>query len=516
MNSRTCDRRDFLKFTGAASAMSVVAGCRNAAAPAREARPAVPTSSSDLCFMSARELVSLLHTRKLSAREVMTAYLAQIDRLNPTLNAIVAKLPDDICLSLADEADRRAARGEALGPLHGLPIAFKDLEAAVWFPYTQGSPIYRDTMPTADSLLVERLRNAGTIPIGKTNVPEFGMGSHTYNKVYGTTVNPYDPAKSAGGSSGGAGAALAAGMLPLADGSDFAGSLRNPANFNNLVALRPTVGLVPTTPTPLPFFGFNVKGPISRSVSDTAFLLSVMAGADLRDPACYPSDPSAFSKDLERRFTGVRVAWCPDLGGLPLDPRVRSVLEAQRKTFENLGCVVEEACPDLSDADSLFLTLRKWRSANIYASLIEKYRDQLKPEAIWEIESGEALTSADIARAMMQHGQLLERVRRFQETYPFLACAVNQVLPFDATLDWPKEIEGVKMDAYVSWMKSTYWITTTFRPAMSVPAGFTPEGLPVGIQIVGRYRDDFGLLQLAYALEQATGHGRRRPPIALG
>ena len=297
-------------------------------------------------------------------------------------------------------------------------------------------------MPTEDSVLVERLRKAGAIPIGKTNVSEFGMGSHTYNKVYGTTLNPYDLTKSAGGSSGGAGAALAAGLLPLADGSDLGGSLRNPANFNNIVALRPTVGLVPTAPTALPLLGFWVKGPMARSVADTAFLLSVMAGSDSRDPGCFPSNPTVFAKPLDRNLKGVRVAWCPDLGGLPLDRRVRVVLESQRATFEHLGCIVEEACPDLSGADEVFLEIRAWRSWNTLGPLLEKHRAEMKPEAVSEIESGAWLSGSDIAKAMIQHRAIMERMRRFQENYEFMICAVNQIPPFDATIDWPKEIEG--------------------------------------------------------------------------
>jgi len=469
---------------------------------------------TDLCFHSARDLAQLIHTRQVSAREVMQAHLDQIDRLNPTLNAIVAKMPDDDCLALADDADRRAARGGALGALHGLPIAFKDLQPAVGFPFTRGSTIFRHERPDVDSVLVERLRTAGAIPIGKTNVPEFGMGSHTYNRVYGTTVNPYDVSKSAGGSSGGAGAALAAGLLPIADGSDFGGSLRNPANFNNVVALRPTVGLVPNAPDPLPLLGFLVNGPMARSVADVAWLMSVMAGHDPRDPGCMPSDPSTFHPPLDRDLHGVRVAWCPDLGELPLDRGVRGVLDAQRKTFETLGCIVDDACPDFRDADSLFLTIRAWRAAVVLGPLLRTRRDELKPEAIGEIEAGLAITGAEVARALVQHGELLERMRQFQDKYPFLVCAVNQVPPFEATIEWPKTIDGVRMNHYVEWMKSAYWITATFRPAISVPAGFTPEGLPVGIQIVGRHRDDLGVLQLAHAFEQATGFGRTRPAIA--
>ncbi len=465
--------------------------------------------------MSVREVASLIRTRKLSAREVMMAHLDQINRVNPKINAIVAKLADDQCLACADEADRRMARGEHVGPLHGLPIAFKDMEAAVGFPCTRGSLIYKDDMPTEDTVLVERLRKAGVVPIGKTNVPEFAMGSNTYNKVYGATVNPYDVTKSAGGSSGGAGAALAAGLLPLADGSDLGGSLRNPANFNNIVALRPTVGLVPSAPTPMPGVGFAVKGPMARSVADAAFLLSVMAGPDPRDPGCYPSDPSIFAKPLDRSIKGVRVAWCPDLGRLPLDRRVRAILEGQRKTFEDLGCIVEDAWPDLSGADEIFLVIRMWMSWNVLGPLLEKHRDLMKPEAIWQIESGAKLSGADIAKAIIQHGELMERMRRFEERYEFMLCAVNQVPPFDVKIDWPKEIEGTRMEHYIAWMKSAYWITVTSRPAISVPAGFTAEGLPVGIQIVGRYCDDVGVLQIAHAFEQATGFGHRRPAIAL-
>ena len=467
----------------------------------------------ELCFTSARELVRLIHARKVSAREIMAAFLAQIARLNPKINAIVARLDDDKCLALADEADRRLSRGDAVGPLHGLPFAFKDLDAAVGFPMTRGSTIFKAFMPSEDSVLVERLRQAGVIPIGKTNISEFGMGSHSYNEVYGTTLNPYDLSKTAGGSSGGAGAALAAGLLPLASGSDLGGSLRNPANFNNIVALRPTVGLVPSAPVALPFLGFTVKGPMARSVSDVAFLLSIMSGADPRDPAVYPADAAVFARPLDRDFKNVKVAWCPDLGGLPLDHRVRAVLESQRPTFADLGCIVEDIAPDLSGADEAFLTLRAWNYYHTLGPLLDNHRDEMKPEAVWQIEAGRDLTGADIAKAMSLHGELMQRMRRFQEKYEFLICAVNQVPPFDASLDWPHEIEGVRMMTYLDWMKSAYWITSTFCPAISVPAGFTSEGLPVGIQIVCRFRDDLGVLQLAHAFEQATGFGDRRSPI---
>lgn len=514
MENLSCGRREFLTVIGASAALGGLVTTEAISQPSTENEVTAPTVADDLCFMTARELAALIRTKKASAREVMTAHLERIRRVNPKINAIVAKLDDEKCLALADNADRRTARGGTLPLLHGLPIAFKDLQAAVGFPFTRGSPIYKDVMPDQDTLLVERLRNAGALAIGKTNVPEFGMGSQTYNNVYGTTLNPYDLSKTAGGSSGGAAAALASGMLPIADGSDMGGSLRNPGNFNNIVGMRPTVGLVPNAPTAFPLLGFSVNGPLARTVGDIAFLLSAMVGADTRDPGCDPSDPAAFRRPLQRSFRGTRVAWCPDLGGLPLEPSVRKVLDAQRSTFESLGCVVEEACPDLSGADSIFLTIRGFTNAATYAPLMAEHKDQMKPEVVFAVESGLALSRDDVARAMMDHGLLMERVRRFQEKYEFILCAVNQVPPFDATLHWPQSINGVRMNSYTDWMKSAYWITTTFRPAISVPAGFTQDGLPVGIQMVGRYRDDFGLLQFASAFEQATGVGKKRPAVA--
>jgi amidase len=240
-----------------------------------------------------------------------------------------------------------------------------------------------------------------------------------------------------------------------------------------------------------------------------------MAGAHPRDPACYPSEPAVFAQPLERDFKNVHVAWSLGLGSLPLDRRVRELLEAQRKTFTDLGCVVEDACPDFSDADEIFLTLRAWNYWHTLGPLLEKHRQEMKPEAVWQIESGSKLTGSEVADAMARRGELMQRMRRFQERYEFLICAVNQVPPFDASMDWPHEIDGVKMANYIAWMKSAYWISATFHPAISVPAGFTDDGLPVGIQIVGRYRDDFGVLQLAHAFEQATRVGQRRPTIAV-
>jgi amidase len=468
----------------------------------------------DPCLLPARELARRIRERGLSARELMQATLARIARVNPHVNAIVAKRDDDACLALADEADAKLARGEPIGALHGLPIAIKDLQAAAGLRFTRGSPVFAKFVAYEDSVLVERIRRAGALIIGKTNVPEFGLGSHTYNPVYGATRNPWDLTKSAGGSSGGAGAALAAGMLAIADGSDLGGSLRNPASFNNVVALRPSVGLVPTAPAALPLLGFVANGPMARSVADVAWLLSVFAGPDARDPACHDSQPERFAAPLARDLRGTRVAWCPDLGGLPLDRRVRDVLAAQRATLEQLGCHVEDASPDLRGAEECFRTLRAWLMASQLGVLLQKFRAQLKPAAIEEIEAGAKLSGAEVARAMTQHTDLLGRMRAFHARHEFIACTVSQLPPFDVTLDWPKQIEGVPLDGYLAWMRSAYWITATFAPAISVPAGFTPEGLPVGMQIVGARGQDFAVLQLAHAFEQATRFGERRPPIA--
>ncbi len=467
----------------------------------------------DVIFAGARALARQIRAKQISAREVMTAFLAQINKVNPQINAIVAKLDDAACLALADKADEALNRGGPIGPLHGLPTAIKDLEAAVGFPQTKGSPIHKELMPDADSVLVERIRRGGAILIGKTNVPEFGMGSQTYNTVYGTTLNPYDRTKTAGGSSGGAAAALASGMLPIADGGDLGGSLRNPASFNNIVALRPTVGLVPVAPTTIPFVGVSTKGMMARSVSDVAYGLSVVAGADPRDPQSFASNPDVFAEPLDRDLKGARVAWSIDLGGLPVDSRVRNVLDAQRQTFIDLGCIVEDACPDFGNVNEVFLTLRTWASWTIYKDLLARHRSQFKEDAIWDIESGSRLSGEKVGWALAQQGALLERMRQFQEKYEFLVCAVNQVPPFDASEPWPASIDGVAMENYVAWMKSTYWISTTCCPAISVPAGFTDDGLPVGIQIVGRYRDDVNVLKCAHAFEQATRVGSRRPQV---
>lgn len=477
----------------------------------------MPPSSdtADLCFLPGRTLAAMIRERRVSACEAMQAQLDRIERLNRMLNAIVARIDGDAAMALARAADERLTRGEPVGPLHGLPWAFKDMQPAIGFPCTMGSRILRDHVPLADSVLVERVRRAGALPIGKTNVPEFGLGSHTYNDVYGITRNPWDPAKSAGGSSGGAGAALAAGMLPLADGGDMGGSLRNPGSFNGVVGFRPSPGVVPEAPTALPFGSLSVAGPMGRDVEDVAFLLSILAGEDARDPASLPGAPARFAAPLARDVRGTRIAFCPDLGGLPLDPRVRHVVEAQRTVFEALGCIVDDADPALHDADAIFLTLRAYTVATLLGPLLPTQRHLMKPEAIWNVEQGLALRAVDVGAAMSAQSTLMARMRAFFARHDYLVTTVSQLPPFAAELHWPRSIDGVAMEHYLAWMKSAYWISATLQPAISVPAGFTPEGLPVGIQIVGRLRDDRGVLEIAHAFEQAAGVRGRRPALAL-
>jgi amidase len=463
---------------------------------------------SELCFTPARALARLIRARKASATEVMKAFIAQIERVNPKVNAIVTFLPEQ-ALKAAKAVDRKRSNA----PLAGLPIAYKDLVATKGIRTTFGSPIYADHLPGEDHAIVERLSAAGAITIGKTNTPEFGAGSQTFNAVFGATRNPYDLSKTCGGSSGGAAVAVACGMLPFADGSDLAASLRNPGNFCNVVGFRPTPGRIPAWPATNGWQTLSTLGPLGRTVDDTAFLLSAMAGPDARAPVSIAEPGSLFNRPLKRSFRKARIAWSRDLGGLPMDARVTEVLEPQRAVFRQLGCIVEDAEPDLSAATEAFHTLRALGFLD-RLPLLRKQRDKLKDTVIWNIEQGLKLTGEAIARAQELRTQVFHRMRTFLERYEFLVCPVNQVPPFSVDEPYPTEIAGVKLDNYIDWMKSCYWITTTSHPAVSVPAGFTPEGLPVGLQLVGRYRDDFGVLQLAHAFEQATGTWKQRPRLA--
>lgn len=468
--------------------------------------------SNDLCFRTAADIADLVAAKEVSAREVMETHLGQIDRVNPTVNAIVTLLPEQ-AMEWAKEADEKQARGETLGPLHGLPIAHKDLVPTKGIRTTFGSPIYADFVPDQDDLIIERLRAAGAITIGKTNTPEFGAGSQTFNEVFGATLNPYDTTKTCGGSSGGAAVALACGMIPIADGSDTGGSLRNPANFCNVVGLRPSPGRVPSWPKEMGWFPISVQGPMGRTVQDVALMLTAMSGPDSRSPIAIQEPGSRFAEPLERDFKGARIAWSRDFGELPVDPAITNTIDSQRSAFEAIGCLIEDMQPDFAGADEAFKTLRAFAFENKFTPLLERHRDKIKETIIWNVEAGQRQSGPDIARAEVLRTRLYHRVREFMETYEFLILPVSQVPPFDVTQPYITEINGVEMGTYIDWMKSCYYISALGLPAISVPCGFTADGLPVGVQIVGRHQDDFGVLQIAYAFQQATEVWKRCPAL---
>jgi amidase len=398
-----------------------------------------------------------------------------------------------------------------LGVLHGLPAAHKDLVDTAGIRTTHGSPFYRDNIPTRDALIVTRMRAAGAITVGKTNTPEFGAGSQTFNTVFGATRNPYDLTKTCGGSSGGAAVAVAARMLPIADGSDTGGSLRNPPAFCNVVGLRPSPGRVPSESSS--WSPLSVSGPIARTVADVALFLSAIAGADRRSPLSIDEDPARFRAPLGKDFKGVRVAWWRGLGGIPFEAEIRRVVDANRKVFEALGCVVEEAEPDFSEVGEAFPLLRFVANHSRYSALIRQRSEWVKDTIKYEVEQAERARGADISRALARQAQMFEQSRLFFERYSYFILPVTQVEPFDVNTPYPTEIAGSAMSSYVDWMRSCWYVTFTSNPAISVPAGFSATGLPVGLQIVGRHRDEFSVLQLAHAFEQATRHGQRQPQV---
>ena len=491
-------RRQALKGIAASTVMS-----------ARQAHAA----TSPLCFLSAIEMARLIRAKKLSAREALAAHLKQIELVNPKVNAMVTLVPE-LAAEAAAKADEMQARGETLGRLHGLPVAHKDLMDTRGIRTTYGSLLYKDHVPAEDDLVVERMRRAGAIIIGKTNTPEFGAGSQTFNKVFGATHNPYDLTKTCGGSSGGAAVALACGFAPVASGSDTGGSLRNPAAFCNVVGFRPSPGRVPSPKAAFAWSTLSTSGCLGRSVADLAFALSTITGPDSRAPLSLEQPGELLAHPLGRDFKGVRVAWFKDLGGVPFDTNVRALVDGHRKTFEFLGCVVEQAEPDFAVAETSFRILRAWNSANSYGARLHEHPDAFKDTLKQEIEDGLRLTGTDLARAEVAHGQLWRRFQAFLEKYEYFILPTTQLPAFDINLPYPTEIAGVKFNSYIDWMKSCWYISATGNPAASVPCGFTPEGLPVGIQIVGRNREDFSVLQMAHAFEEATGFGKRRPAIA--
>ncbi len=466
-------------------------------------------AGNELCHYSATRQIQLLREREISVLELLSAHLQQIERTNPLLNAICTLVPEQ-AIAAAKALDKTIANGDKPGALWGLPIAIKDLTLTKGIRTTFGSPIYKDFIPDQDALYVERLKKAGAIIIGKTNTPEFGAGSHTFNTVFGMTRNPYDPNLTCGGSSGGAAVALATGMLPIADGSDMGGSLRNPAAYCNIVGFRPSPGRVPDWPSkissPLP-----VSGPMARNVEDLALLLSVMAGPDEKVPESIKETGKKFLAPLAKDFTHTRLAWTADLGRYPVDPEIISVCEKSLSFFSAIGCDIEEDCPALTDVDEIFQIQRAHLFATLAKDDYEKHRDQMKNTVIWNIEKGLQLNDEDLARAENKRIALLTETAKFFDRYDYLVLPTVQVPPFPVETEWVREINGVKLDTYIDWMAICYAITVTGLPAISVPCGFTAGGLPTGIQIVGPPQKDFEVLQIAHAFEQASKFGQRRP-----
>ena len=454
---------------------------------------------------SAREQAAAVRRREISARELLDLHLARIGERNPELNAIVS-LDEERARAGARAADERLASGAEVGPLHGLPFAFKDTHDVAGWRTTYGSPLYAEHVPDTDELIVERIRRAGVVVIGRTNVPEFAAGSHTFNRVFGLTRNPVDPTRSAGGSSGGAACALAAGMVPLADGSDMGGSLRNPASFCGVVGLRPSLGRVPAWPTANQWETTSVGGPMARDVGDLALLLSVIAGPDPRAPQALGDPGSAFAPPVSGSLTGVRVAVSTDLGGaFEVDHEVAAVVESAGPVLASAGASVAVAHPVLTEGDDTFRTLRAWHFQATFGDLLAEHPDAFKASLADNIRAGEDLTGADVARAYAQRTALSERMREFFTTHDVLVLPVSQVPPFPADQEFPTSINGRPMESYLDWMRAAYFITVTGCPAISVPFGRTADGLPVGLQLVAAHGRDRFLLEVAAAVEELGG-----------
>lgn len=462
---------------------------------------------------SARQMAEALRTKQVSARELLDLHLHRIESMNPTVNALVS-IDADRARDAAEAADRRLTAGERLGPLHGLPFAVKDTHDVAGWRTTYGSPLMADHVPVRDELVVERVRAAGAVLLAKTNVPEFAAGSHTFNPVFGTTRNPYDTTRSAGGSSGGSAAALSTGMVPLADGSDFGGSLRNPASFCNVTGLRPTPGRVPKWPSPNPWDTMSVQGPMARDVGDLALLLSTIAGSDPRSPIGLETPGAEFAPALDGGIGGLRVAYSTDFGdAFEVDSRVAAITADAVGELGSAGAATTSAYPDLDGAEETFRTLRAWLFHGQHADLLARNPDGFKASLAQNIAEGEHLRGSDISRAFSTLGAIQERTRVFFESFDVLVMPVSQVPPFDAEYEYPTQINGRAQETYLDWMRSAYFITVTGCPAISVPFGFTDDGLPVGVQIVAAQRQERQLLEVAHAFEALTGAGQRRPAL---
>lgn len=501
------NRRSILEIAGGAAAGTVIAPAQTTAAPV-----------SEIVLMDGRSLSQAIASRRISCIEVMNAYLDHIAALNPKVNAIVALQDREALLGQAGQYDAKIARGELMGPLHGFPYAVKDLQSVRGIRSTSGSLILKDFIPTEDSLPVERLRAAGAIFIGKTNTPEFGLGSHTYNLVYGATRNPYDLTKSAGGSSGGAAVSLALRMLPVAEGSDYGGSLRNPAGWNNVYGFRTSFGVVPVNAEDAWLPSMSVAGPMARNVSDLAMLLHTLAGYDDRAPLSVLSDAHQYLGPLEADLRGKRIGWMADFGGFaPYEPEVLEVCQRALKSFDEIGCVIDQAVPDRSPDPvwQAFIRLRQWQmgtSLKVYYADPAK-RALMKPEAIWEVEGGVKLSAYDISAASSVRTSWSNALRRLFERYDYLLVPTAQLFPFDIQEHWPHEIDGHTMQTYHEWMKAVCLVTMAGCPSLAVPAGFSAKGLPIGLQIVAPVHHEMECLKLGFAYEKASDWSARLPPL---
>lgn len=471
-------------------------------------------SVNEIAAMSAGTLAAAVRGKQVSAREALDAHFARIDQVNPLINAVVTEDREG-AYELAAAADQRTSSGGELPPLHGVPMTHKDTNNTRGLRTTQGSRTLADFVPDFDDLIVERFKTAGVITTGKSNVPEFGAGSHTFNDVFGTTTNPYDPRLSAGGSSGGAAAAMAARIQSLSDGSDMGGSLRIPASFCNVVGFRPSLGVIPMAPTRNAHSWLGRTGPMAREVSDIALAMSVLAGSDPRVPHPSPVPGARFGEPLRRDLTGVRIGWSADFGlGIPVQQEVLRVLEAQLAVFEELGAVVEEATPDLADADEVFGNVRAFDFALGLGEVVDRHPDLVKPEVQWNVQKGRDLTGQDWINTALARTRLQTRIDDFFGRYDVFASPSAQLLPFDANLLYPSSIEGVEFETYLDWMRSACVISATGIPALSVPAGFSTGGLPVGMQLAMPHGKDVELLGVGHAFEQATGFARQAPELA--
>jgi amidase len=475
--------------------------------------------STELVALSATALSQAIHSRSLSCREVMSAYLGQIERLNPRVNALVSLQDPEGVLRQADQRDAQLQRGESMGWMHGFPQAPKDLAATIGITTTMGYAGLANHVPSHDAIVVERMRRAGSIFVGKCNTPEFGLGSHTYNRVFGATGNAWDPSRAAGGSSGGSAVALALHMLPVADGSDMMGSLRNPAGWQNIYGLRPSLGQVPYGPAEDVFFQqLGCEGPMGRTPADVAMLLSVLAGYDARTPLSQGGDPARFTASLARDFAGTRIGWLGDYGGhLPMEGGVLALCESALPYFADIGCRVEPVAPGF-DMERLWRTWLTMRSFLVGGKLAPLHADPasrrlLKPEAIWEIEQGRNLDANAVYRASCDRSAWYRAMLRLFEHCDFLVLPSAQVFPFAIEKSWPVEVAGRSMDTYHRWMEVVIGGTLAGLPVISVPAGFNAQGLPMGLQIMGRPRADFEVLQLAHAWAGATPFAHRRPAL---